>query len=78
MKTAISLPDPLFQAAEEAAAKLSISRSELYSTAIQEYLEKHVSFGVTEKLNEIYSQEASGVDEGLALMQVQSIAEEEW
>ncbi|HEX9737109.1 MAG TPA: ChpI protein, partial [Thermoanaerobaculia bacterium] len=30
MKTAISLPDPLFEAAEALAARLSMSRSQLY------------------------------------------------
>ena len=41
MKTAISLPDQLFDEAEDLAAELEISRSELYQRALKEYLERH-------------------------------------
>ncbi|MEM6753148.1 MAG: ChpI protein, partial [Cyanobacteria bacterium P01_C01_bin.38] len=33
MKTAISIPDPLFEAAEQFAKRLGLSRSELYAMA---------------------------------------------
>jgi metal-responsive CopG/Arc/MetJ family transcriptional regulator len=39
MKTAISLPDPLFKAGEKAAKKLGLSRSQLYAQALRRYLE---------------------------------------
>ncbi|MFV9507021.1 MAG: hypothetical protein AB4911_20925 [Oscillochloridaceae bacterium umkhey_bin13] len=38
MKTAISIPDPLFEAAEQYAQDKGLSRSELYAKAIQHYL----------------------------------------
>jgi hypothetical protein len=38
MKTAVSLPDPLFRRAEKAAKRLGISRSELYARALGEFL----------------------------------------
>ena len=38
MKTAISIPDKTFQAAEMLAQRLGISRSELYSSAILKYI----------------------------------------
>ena len=41
MKTAISIPDPIFQAAEEAAARLSMSRSQLYTKAVAAFVEIH-------------------------------------
>ncbi|EIJ36932.1 hypothetical protein Thini_4454 [Thiothrix nivea DSM 5205] len=37
MKTAISIPDPVFQAAELFARHFGISRSELYTKAVEEY-----------------------------------------
>jgi len=38
MKIAISIPDPIFQAAEGLAHRLGISRSELYAEALAEYM----------------------------------------
>jgi len=38
MKTAISLPDPVFNQAEALAQQLGLSRSELYTRALQAYL----------------------------------------
>ncbi len=54
MKTAISLPDPLFEAADQLAKRLHVSRSELYATAIGEYLRLHRDQGITETLDRIY------------------------
>jgi metal-responsive CopG/Arc/MetJ family transcriptional regulator len=55
MKTAISIPDPVFKAADSLAKRLGVSRSELYSKAINEFLSKHRDQGVTEILNGVYS-----------------------
>jgi metal-responsive CopG/Arc/MetJ family transcriptional regulator len=54
MKTAISLPDQVFFAAEETAQNLGISRSALYVDALTEYLKKYSRKNITEKLNEVY------------------------
>ena len=60
MKTAISIPDDVFEAADELAEEQGISRSELYATAVAEYLAKHRAEDVTAKLNEVYARESSG------------------
>lgn len=78
MKTAISIPDSLFQAAEGLAHRLGISRSELYAKAVAEYMEAHKNQNVTKILNEIYGEESSEVDEELYTMQAKSIPSEEW
>ncbi|MDC0434830.1 hypothetical protein OAM69_04215 [bacterium] len=80
MKTAISIPDKVFQAAERAAAKLGVSRSELYVSAVQEYIERHGREGVTDELNDVYgAKEAdSQLDAALAHMQSASIATDTW
>lgn len=57
MKTAISLPDDLFKAAESLAGQLGVSRSHLYATALDEYLGRHQSRRVTEQLNVVYATE---------------------
>ncbi len=41
MKTAISLPDSVFEEAEALAQRLGLSRSELYTKALQAYLRKY-------------------------------------
>jgi metal-responsive CopG/Arc/MetJ family transcriptional regulator len=40
LKTAISIPDNLFEAADKVARRLGISRSELYQRAIARFLEQ--------------------------------------
>lgn len=78
MKTAISIPDSIFRAAEKLAKRLGFSRSELYAKAVSEYLQKHRNDGVTKKLDEIYSKESSQLDPGIQALQSASIDEDEW
>jgi hypothetical protein len=80
MKTAISIPDPLFNAVERLAKSLGISRSELFQKAVKEFLGNHKDKGVTEALNEVYGSDRAKarLDPLLERMQVVSIREEEW
>ena len=80
MKTAISIPDPLFSAVERLAKRFGISRSELFQRAIREFLGNHEDKGVTEALNEVYGPERgkAKLDELLERMQAASIPEKEW
>ncbi len=77
MKTAVSVPDPLFEAADELADRLGMSRSALYSQAVAEFLERHRSDGVTVRLNEVYSSTSSELDPVLGDSQFASL-EREW
>jgi metal-responsive CopG/Arc/MetJ family transcriptional regulator len=47
MKTAISIPDPIFQAADSLANRLGVSRSELYAKAIEAFIEQNKNRDVT-------------------------------
>ncbi len=80
VKTAISIPDALFDAVERMAKKFGISRSELFQRAIREFLGNHQHDGVTEALNEVYGPdgEKARLDPLLERMQAASIQEEEW
>ncbi|MGO8690864.1 MAG: hypothetical protein ACLQLG_14675 [Thermoguttaceae bacterium] len=78
MKTAISIPDPIFQAAEEAAARLSMSRSQLYSKAVAAFLELHAPTNVTQQLDQVYSENPSALDPLLARLQSLSLAGDAW
>jgi len=78
MKTAISLPDPLFDAAEELASRLSISRSQLYARALEAFVLAHRDEAVTEALNRVYESESSELDPVLATIQSASLPRDEW
>ncbi|HWZ44954.1 MAG TPA: hypothetical protein VNW97_15875 [Candidatus Saccharimonadales bacterium] len=78
MKTAISLPDDLFRQAETAARRLKISRSQLYATAIAEFLDRRRTSKIIDRLNEIYSQEPARVDIALSAAQSKSLTSDSW
>jgi len=78
MKTAISLPDDLFSAADALAGRLGVSRSELYATAVAEFLAKHTATEVTARLNQVYATEASTLDPGIRRAQRQSVDHDRW
>ncbi|HLP87824.1 MAG TPA: hypothetical protein VK184_04345 [Nostocaceae cyanobacterium] len=78
MQTAISLPDTIFEEAEALAKQLGISRNELYTKALQEYLQKCNRTKILNKLNQVYSEESSKLDSVSAKMQFMSIPREDW
>ncbi len=51
MKTAISVPDHVFEDADRLAKRLAKTRSQLYTEAMVEYLTRHDPDTVTERLN---------------------------
>jgi metal-responsive CopG/Arc/MetJ family transcriptional regulator len=67
MKVAVSVPDPIFDAAERLARQRQVPRSQLFAEALQEYIARHGSAAVTEKLNQVYASEESALDEDLNL-----------
>ena len=73
MKTAVSMPDDLFRLAEATARRLRVSRSELYSKAIAEFLKGQNGNAVTERLNAVYSRRPAKVDSGLHRAQLKSL-----
>ena len=78
MKTAISIPDDIFASADSLAKRLQMSRSELYSHAVQRYVAECRYTGVKEKLDEVYAFEAASVDPAVLNAQAASISAEEW
>lgn len=76
MKTAISIPDPVFRSAEHLAARLGVTRSQLYTKALSGLVEKYRDDLVTQHLNEIYGpdREPSGLDSKIAALQHRTLA----
>ncbi len=69
MKTAISIPDPIFSRAERFACHRKMSRSALFAAAVSAYLDQHGEENVTEKLTGIYASESSALDPVLTELQ---------
>ena len=79
MKTAISLPDYLFQAAERHAERVRKSRSQLYAEALAEYLSHHAPEEVTEAMNQVVDRlREPGIDPFVAAAARQTFQRTEW
>lgn len=78
MKTAVSLPDDLFESADALAERLGVSRSELYARAVEEFLAKHRGADLTARLNEVYAQESSALDPAVRTAQARSLRAQDW
>jgi len=66
MKTAVSLPDDVFAAAERHALRTRKSRSQLYAEALAEYLMRHSPEEITEAMNQAVDEVAESRDEFVA------------
>ncbi len=79
MKTAISIPDPLFAAAEKAAHKMGVSRSHLFQLALADYLRRQGHAAITEALDSVYGKPgvSSGLDPALAWLQGASLVQDQ-
>ena len=53
MKTAVSIPDEVFEKAERLARRMKKSRSQLFSHALAEYVARHAPDHVTESMNQV-------------------------
>lgn len=65
MKTAVSIPDDIFEEAERLAKRTQRSRSELYARALSEYVARHAPDRVTEAMDRALS-ELSGEEDAFA------------
>ena len=78
MKTAVSIPTPVFQAAERLAKSLGIPRSRLYSRAIERYVSEVQQQDITAQLNRVYADEKVELDPMLAMLQWTSVLRDSW
>ncbi|HNQ95781.1 MAG TPA: hypothetical protein PKK96_15295 [Anaerolineales bacterium] len=78
MKFDISIPNPVFQSAQNLAKKMGVSLSELYTAALNAYVTEHEKENITEALDQVYIEEASILEPELVKMQVVSLEREQW
>jgi metal-responsive CopG/Arc/MetJ family transcriptional regulator len=76
VKTAISIPDAVFAAAEHLAQRQGMSRSKLDVRAIAKYVEAHEAEQITGRLNTLYDNEPSSVDSAALAIQARSLPHE--
>ena len=78
MKIDISIPNPVFRAAENLAKKMGVSLSELYTAALNAYVAEHLKENITDALDQVYATEESALEPELLKMQVVSLEGEQW
>ena len=78
LRTAVSIPNDVYRQAEQAAARLGLSRSALYARAVAEYLARRRQSAVTERLDAVYRDVPARLDPMLAAMQGASLPVDEW
>ena len=78
MKTAISLPDDLFERADELAKRTGRSRSELYAQALREYLARHLDDEVTAQLDDLCEELDTALPADIAAANRRVLRDESW
>ena len=78
MKTAVSIPDDVFQQVEQLARRTETSRSALYARALAEYVARHSPDHVTDAMNRVCDDLGVGVDDFTAAVSRRILERSEW
>lgn len=78
MKTAISVPDDVFQLSERLAKKLQISRSAVFAMGVKRLGEEFDDEEITRNLDAFYGKNRAELDPVIVQMAVLSLPKEEW
>jgi metal-responsive CopG/Arc/MetJ family transcriptional regulator len=78
MKTAVSLPDDVFQDAERLARRRKTSRSRVYADALREYVARHDADAVTEAYDRLIDELGQPSDPAFAAAAARTLARSEW
>ncbi len=78
MKTAVSIPDEVFEGAERLARRTKRSRSRLFSDALKEYLARHAPDEVTEAMNKACAEIGDAEDAFVSSAARRVLEQSEW
>ncbi len=78
MKTAVSIPDSLFEAAERLARRSKKSRSQLFSDALREYVTQHAPDEITDAMNRVCGETEAVPDPFVEAASRRILEETEW
>lgn len=78
MKTAISLPDEVFQEAERLARRLKKSRSAVFAEAVAEYVARHEPEAITSELDRVADAIDTRLDRPVSAAAARLLRRSEW
>jgi metal-responsive CopG/Arc/MetJ family transcriptional regulator len=78
MKTAVSIPDEIFEQAELLARRMKTSRSQLFSNALKEYVNRHLPNRVTEAINSTWTEVGADADSFVSEASHRILENSEW
>jgi metal-responsive CopG/Arc/MetJ family transcriptional regulator len=78
MKTAVSVPDDVFEGAERLARREGRSRSEVYSAALREYVARHATDEIVEALDHVVAEIGEGIDPFVSAASRQTLDVTDW
>ena len=78
MKTAVSIPDDIFERAERLAQRNQRSRSEVYAAALGEYVARHAHEEITDAMNRVCDEIGDNDDAFLATAGRRLLDRVEW
>jgi metal-responsive CopG/Arc/MetJ family transcriptional regulator len=78
MKTAVSIPDQVFEQAERLARRTRKSRSHVFSSALREYVARHSPDDVTEAMDRVCDHVGEHADPFVARAAWQTLEHSEW
>ncbi len=78
MKTAVSIPDEVFQQADRLARRMGTSRSALYARALVEFVARHDTDRVTDLMNRTLDDAGIAGDEFPAAAAQRTLQKTEW
>jgi metal-responsive CopG/Arc/MetJ family transcriptional regulator len=78
VKTAVSIPDDVFEKVERLARREKRPRSEVFSAALREYVARHSPDEVTEAINRVCDQVGDQKDEFVSAAARRILEKTEW
>jgi metal-responsive CopG/Arc/MetJ family transcriptional regulator len=78
MKTAVSIPNELFEMAEQLAQRTQKSRSRLFSDALREYVARRSPDKITESMNQAVDEIGEEKDTFLSSASRRRLEQSEW
>ena len=78
MKTAVSIPDDVFEAAQRLAQRTRKSRSRIFSEALKEYVARHAPDQVTEAMDRVCAELGVQEDRFVASASRRVLKRSEW
>jgi predicted transcriptional regulator len=78
MKPAVSIPDQVFEQAEQLARRTRKSRSQLFSDALREYVARHAPDEVTAAMDRVWAELGDAQDEFLSSAARRALKRCEW